>query len=71
MAKFTSRFPELGFYVGDDLRKFSAGTYVTDNKEEIETIEKLSDAERVEEPKAEEPKQATKPKAPAKKSSGK
>ena len=68
MAKFTSRFPELAFYCCGELRKFYNGEYKTENKDEIEVLEKLADAVRVDEPKSEE---APKPKAPGKKSSGK
>jgi quercetin dioxygenase-like cupin family protein len=67
MAKYTSRFPELGFYVNGDHRKFHAGEYITENADENKVLEKLTDAVRVDEPKAEE---APKPKA-SKKSSGK
>jgi hypothetical protein len=68
VAKFTSRFAELGFYVNGEFRKFHAGEFTTDDKAEIEVLEKLVDAQRVDEPKAEE---SPKPKAPAKKSSEK
>jgi hypothetical protein len=64
MAKFTSRFPELGFYVGGELRKFYNGEFSTENKEEIEALEKLADAVRADKPKAEEAPKARK--APAK-----
>lgn len=66
MAKFTSRFPELGFYVEGVLRKFHSGQYVTEDKAEISVLESLVDTVREE--KAEE---APKPKAPAKKPSDK
>jgi tRNA isopentenyl-2-thiomethyl-A-37 hydroxylase MiaE len=69
VAKFTSRFPELAFYCCDELRKFHNGEFKTEDKAEIEVLEKLADVVRVDAvPKAEE---APKPKAPAKKSSGK
>ena len=66
MAKFTSRFPELGFYVDGVLRKFHSGQYVTEDKAEIAILEGLVDTVR-----EEEAEEAPKPKAPAKKSSGK
>lgn len=67
MAKYTSRFPELGFYCCGELRKFYNGEYSTEDKAEIEALEKLADAKRVDEPKAEAaPK--PKPKAPKKSS---
>ena len=71
MAKFTSRFPELGFYVGGELRKFYNGEFSTENKEEIEVLEKLADVVRTDKPKV-EPKaeEAPKPKK-APKASGK
>lgn len=61
MAKFTSRFPELSFYVGGDVHKFLAGGYSTEDKAEIEVLENLMDAQRVDEPKPE-----AKPKTSAK-----
>ena len=70
MVKFTSRFPELAFYVDGELRKFHAGEFKTEVKAEIEVLEKLADAQRVEAPKAEEAPKVTTKKAPAK-SSGK
>lgn len=69
MAKYTSRFPELGFYVDGELRKFYVGEYATEDEKEIAALENIADAHRVDEPKAEEAPKA-KPKAP-KKSSGK
>jgi hypothetical protein len=44
MAKFTSRFPELGFYVGGEFRRFHMGEFTTEDKAEIEVLEKLTDA---------------------------
>jgi hypothetical protein len=66
VAKFTSRFPELGFYCCDELHKFYNGEYSTEKECEIKMLEKLADAVRIDEPKAEEA-----PKAKPKKSSGK
>jgi hypothetical protein len=66
MAKFTSRFPELGFYCCDELHKFYNGEYSTEKECEIEVLEKLADAVRID--KAEE---APKPAKKAPKSSGK
>jgi hypothetical protein len=66
MAKFTSRFPELGFYVGGELRNFYNSEYSTEDKADIEVLEKLADAVRID--KAEE---APKPAKKAPKSSGK
>lgn len=50
MAKFTSVFPELGFYVKDQRRKFSNGFYITDDKDEIAVLENLAYAVKVSEP---------------------
>jgi hypothetical protein len=65
MAVFESHYKELGFYANGEFKKFKNGRYVTDNKNEIATLEKLTDTKRVDktEAKAEAPK-----KAPAKKS---
>jgi hypothetical protein len=68
MAKFASRFSELGFYVNGEHRKFHVGEYTTENADEIKVLEQLADTVRVDEPKAEE---APKPKAAPKKSSSK
>ena len=69
MAKFKSRFAELGFYCCDEFHKFYNGEFSTEKECEIKALEKLADVVRVDVvPKAEE---APKPKAPAKKSSGK
>jgi hypothetical protein len=67
VAKFTSRFAELGFYCCDEFHRFHNGEFSTDKDCEIKVLETLADVVRVDEPKSEEaPK-----KAPAKKSSGK
>jgi hypothetical protein len=69
MAKFTSRFPELGFYVGGEFRRFHMGEFTTEDKAEIEVLEKLTDALRVDsEPKVPKAEEAPKPvkRAPAK-----
>jgi hypothetical protein len=63
VAKFTSRFAELTFYVDGQLRKFHVGEYTTENADEIKVLEQLTDAVRVDEPVAEE---APKPKGRAK-----
>jgi hypothetical protein len=68
MAEFISNYKSLSFYVGDELKSFSNGQYVTTNQKEIEALLKLVDAVRVdkEQPKAEESKVAPKKKASAK-----
>lgn len=55
MAKFTSRYSELGFYVGGSLRRFKNGIYVTDEKEEIAVLERTKNVVRIDEPKEEKP----------------
>lgn len=67
MAEYKSRFPELGFYCCGELRKFTAGRYVTEDPQEIEVLNGLVDAERVDTP---EP-QTEEPAKPARKSSAK
>jgi hypothetical protein len=66
MAEFKSHYKSLSFYVGNDLKTFSNGQYVTANQKEIEALSKLVDVVRVD--KAEEPKATPKP---TKKSSAK
>jgi len=66
MAKFTSRFAELGFYCCDEFHRFYNGEFITEKECEIKALEKLADAQRVD--KAEE---APKPKKAPAKSSGK
>jgi hypothetical protein len=68
MAKFKSRFAELGFYCCDEFHRFYNGEFVTEKDCEIKALENLTDAQRVDEPKAEE---APKPKKAPAKSSGK
>lgn len=71
MAKYTSRYKELMFYVDNSPRKFTAGKFETDNKAEQEALAKLADVKRVDEPKpAPQPKPEVAPKVKAK-SSGK
>jgi hypothetical protein len=56
VAKFNSKYPELGFYCCDEHHKFYNGEYSTEKECEIEVLEKLADAVRVEEPVVEAPK---------------
>jgi hypothetical protein len=67
MAKFKSHYLELGFYVNGEYKQFNDGHFVTEDKETIELLENLADVVREDKPAEEAPK----PKAPAKKSSGK
>lgn len=83
MAEYKSKYAELTFYVDSTPRKFTSGRYVTDDKKEIEVLDRLTDATKEAEVK---PKETVKteqkaevsdtPKAPTKaattrKSSGK
>lgn len=74
MAVYKSKYRELKFYVDGELHAFSSGSFSTTDAKAIAVLDKLADANRVEEVKAEaktEEAPKTKPKAPAKKSSGK
>jgi hypothetical protein len=62
MAKYNSQYLELGFYVKGERKQFSGGKYATEDKSEIEVLDKLSDAIKVE-----EVKPAVKPKSAHKK----
>jgi hypothetical protein len=72
MAKYKSRFPELGFYCCDELHKFYNGEYSTEKECEIKALENIADAQRVDqEPKVPKAEEAPKPKKAPAKSSGK
>lgn len=68
MAKYESKYPTLGFYVNDELKRFSGGAYETDDKDEIAVLDALIDAKRVDEPVKTQAQTEAKPatKAPAK-----
>lgn len=51
MALYKSNYPELSFYVDNDRKSFNKGEYRTENKKEIEVLERILDATRVDEPK--------------------
>jgi len=51
MAEYQSQYQELGFYVDGERKAFSGGRYVTEDKKEIEVLDGLHDATRVDEPK--------------------
>lgn len=56
MAVYESpRYPELGFYVNGNFRRFGGGIYRTEDPEEIAVLDAISDAVRVDEVKPEEP----------------
>ena len=60
MARYESKYTKLGFYVHDTLKNFLGGVYETDDKDEIEVLDALADAIRVDEPKT-QPKTEAKP----------
>jgi hypothetical protein len=61
MAKYKSQYLELGFYVNGERKQFSGGKYATEDKSEIEVLDKLSEALKIEEAKpAVKPKPASK-----------
>lgn len=53
MALFKSNYPELSFYVENERKQFSKGEYRTEGKKEIEVLDGMLDATRVDEPKPE------------------
>jgi len=69
MAKFTSHYQALGFYANGQLKRFSNGQYVTEDKDEIVVLSGMADVEVVVEEQKTEAKPA--PKAPARKASAK
>lgn len=68
MAVFESKkYPELGFYVNGQRKKFRYGRYETNLKTEIKALEAIRHVKRIDEPEeVAEPK--PKPKKPATKS---
>ncbi|CAH0304940.1 hypothetical protein [Priestia megaterium] len=61
MAEFKSHYLSLGFYVNGEFYKFDGGRFTTEDDAVIEVLENITDAERVDEPKAEaKPKTARK-----------
>lgn len=52
MAKYQSHFKQLGFYVGKELKTFSNGEYVTEDKATIDVLDSMTDCVKVDEPKA-------------------
>lgn len=60
MAKFTSKYPSYGFYANGELKRFSNGIYVTEDKDEIVVLSGLRDVEIVVEETTTEAKPATK-----------
>lgn len=75
MVKYTSRYTQYGFYVNGDLKRFSNGTYSTDDKDETTVLDAIADVTKVAEPVPQAPTKQTeaKPatKAPARKPSAK
>lgn len=62
MAVYKSKYAELTFYVDGEPRKFKGGRYVANDKKEIEVLDSLTDATKVDEVK---PKEAVKPEVKA------
>lgn len=46
MAKYTSKYLSLGFYVNGELKRFSNGVYKTDDKAEISVLDGLRDVQK-------------------------
>lgn len=49
MAKYTSKYAELSFYVDGTERKFSVGQYEATTQEEIAVLDRLVDAVKTDE----------------------
>lgn len=62
MAKFKTRYSELGFYADGSLHRFNNGIYITNNKEQIAVLKKMKDVTEIVEKKAGAKKTATKTK---------
>jgi hypothetical protein len=62
MAKYTTRYASLGFYVGDVRKRFSGGEYVTEDAKEIAVLDALPEINR--EAEAEPAKTPAAPRAP-------
>lgn len=75
MAKYTSKYKSLGFYVNGVHKQFSNGVYETNDSEEIAVLERVTDAIKVEttsKPQVNETKPEAKPKVtPTRKASAK
>lgn len=74
MAKYTSRYAQLSFYVDGVFKRFSNGEYNTTNPRELAVLDELKDAIRVDVPKTEESneiKTEAKPKTSTRKASAK
>lgn len=56
MAKYTSQYKELGFYVNGELKRFSNGQYEATDKDAIAVLDGLADAKKEAEEKAPAPK---------------
>lgn len=59
MAKYTSKYAELSFYVGGQERKFSASQYEAKTAEEVAVLDRLVDAVKTDEEVPEEPVKPT------------
>jgi hypothetical protein len=67
VAVYKSKYAELAFYVDGRLRKFQYGKYQTNDPKEIEVLDKLADAIRIDEAKVEPAETESKPKTTRKK----
>lgn len=61
MAKYTSKYKELTFFVGETVHRFSRGEFSTEDAKVIETLSRVKDVVLVEE--AAPKKAAAKPEA--------
>lgn len=74
VAKYTSKYPQLSFYVDGALKRFSNGEFNTIQTKEIAVLDGLKDAVRIDDPKVtetNETKTEAKPKTSTRKASTK
>lgn len=67
MNTYTSRYPELTFYVNGASRSFRAGQYQTEDKDEIAVLDQLRDVQAVATKTEDTAGPTETPKAPARK----
>lgn len=60
MAKYTSQYKELGFYVNGELKRFSNGQFETTDKDAIAVLDGLVDVKKEAEEKAPAKRKTTK-----------
>lgn len=66
MAKYTSQYKELGFYVNGELKRFSNGQFETSDKDVVAVLDALVDVKKEAEEKAPAKKAPAKSKSTAK-----